>query len=92
MDVGVVPLDGLDVLTIRYYAYNLLTYIGGVDHRHAHPTQVNFFSFPLDCASLECQPTLAWGDFDGISRPVWLRHWQCHRLLQHRNDFAFLIK
>jgi hypothetical protein len=95
MDVGVVPLDSLDVLTIRYYAYNLLTYIGvGVDHRRAHPTQVNFFSFPLDCASLECQPTLACGDFDGNYRPnlLWWCHWQCHRLLLHRNNFAFLIK
>jgi hypothetical protein len=60
MDVGVVPLDSLDVLTIRYYAYNLLTYIGvGVDHMRTHPTQVNFFSFPLDYESLECQPALA---------------------------------
>jgi hypothetical protein len=47
MAVGVVPLDSLDVLTIRYYAHNLLTYISvGVDHRRAHPTQVNFFLLP----------------------------------------------
>ena len=67
MDIGVVPLDSLDVLTIRYYAYNLLTDIGvGVDDRRAHPTQVNFFSFPLDCASLECQPALAWAILMGF--------------------------
>ena len=54
MDVGVVPLDSLDVLTIRYYDYNLLTYIGVVvDHRRAYATPVNVFYFSFDCRSLE---------------------------------------